>query len=242
MPIYDFIISAAFEKYKGTDALSKKKISAEVVPFLGSIENPIIFSHYLKLLAKRLDVSEESVEISVRQFQKKQTVATDTTSFTPAKKLRDVLLEEYLLALIIQGEEKQESLSTVLNILTVDDLNQPAVAKIVEQLSLFFKTHKEFDVKKFGALLSAEIAPSFDKALLLDLENILKDTKIYNKELACSAYEIKKNSLRRRINNISTKIKEKEAKGDESQTQTLQQNLRVLIQNLKEVDKLASKD
>lgn len=241
VPIYDFIISSAFEKYKETDAVSKKKIGGEVIPFLAGIENTIIFSHYLKYLAKKLDVSEESVEIAVRQFQKKQTVTSDVTPLPQPRQLRVVLLEEYLLALIIQGENPEGSLSTVLNILTAEDFNLPAVAKIIQLLTLFLKTHKEFDVNKFGTSLNAEIAPTFDKALLLDLENVLSDAADYNQELLASTQEVKKNSLRRRINSLSTNIGVKEDEGDEKEVQVLQQKQRELISALKEVDISASK-
>ncbi len=241
IPIYDFIISGAFEKYKGEDALSKKKISNEIIPFIAKIENPIIFSHYVKAVAKKLDVSEESIELSVKQFAKK-IVAPAADLPSSFRSSRDVLLEEYLLALIIQSEDCSLSLSQVLEILVAEDFHQPSVAKIIELLTLFAKTHKEFDIKTFAKILTPEISPAFDKALLLDLENTLADGPKYNKELTQTAKEIKKLSLRRKINTLSTKIKEKEDDTDEKTIQTFRQDLRDLLIKLKEVDKEASKD
>ncbi len=235
VPIYDFIIENAFEKNKGKDASDKKKISDEIIPFLSKIENSIIFSHYLKMLARKLDVSEESVETAIRQFQKKRVVE----KIVPGKTLktsRDILLEEYLLALIAQSKEPCESAKFVLETITISDLNQPAIARIIELLSLFCKTNKDFDVGKFGTMLTAEIASHFDRAILIDIENIISDKAKFDKEIAHTAREIKKISLRRRLNIISTKIKEKEEKDDEDAIKTLQQELRQLLSQLNEVD------
>lgn len=240
IPVYDFIINQAFKKYHGEDALSKKKISSEVVPFIAKIENPIVFSHYLRQIAKKLDVSEESIELAVKQFQKKQVMPIIEVS-PVLKTLRNVLLEEYILALIIQTEKVEKSLSVVLKIVKEEDFNLPAAAKIIQLLQLYFKTHKEFDVKKFSSLLSPELSPLFDKVLLLDIENVLSDVSKYDKELMQTAKEIKKNSLRRNINSLSTKIKEKEDETDEKKVDQLQQELKNLLTQLREVDIEASR-
>jgi len=240
VPIYDFIIENAFLKYKGEDATSKKKISSEVIPFLAKIENPIIFSHYLKYLAKKLEVSEESVEIAIREFQKKQTVGNIVVE-TPVRKLRESLLEEYLLALVIQANDPNEPLHKILNIVTLVDFYEPAVANIIGLLVSYFKTHKNFDVKKFESFLTPEVSPTFDRAFLVDVENILNDKKKYAKEINQTAKEIKKASLRRRINALSTKIRLAEEKGDDKQAEFWREDLRELIIDLQEIDKSTSK-
>ena len=220
--------------------MDKKKISNEVIPFLSKIENSIIFSHYLKNLAGRLEVSEESVETAIRQFQKKRVVTSIVPQITP-KTSRDILLEEYLLALIIQSKHTCDAVKYVLENVEITDFHQPAIARIVELLSLFCKTNKDFDIGKFGSVLTAEIAPNFDKAILIDIENILSDKDKYDKELTQATKEIKKISLRRRLNLISTKIKEKEEKDDEETIKTLQQELRQLLSQLNDVDMEATK-
>lgn len=238
VPIYDFVIENAIEKYKGEDALSKQKVSQEVIPFLSKIENPIIFSHYTKYLGRKLDVSEESIELAIRNFQKKQTV-TSVQQFSPAKVMRDSMLEEYLLALIIQSSQPHVSLEKALKILTFSDFHEPALLNIIKLLFSYLKTHNKLEVKKFGQLLSPEIAPLFDKAYLYDIENVLSDENKYSHELSKTAKEIKKMSIRRSINELSTKIRQEEEKGGDNKI--LQEELRKLIEAKQEVDKSASK-
>lgn len=241
VPIYDFIIDSSFEKYPGESALEKQKIGIETIPFLARIENPIIFSHYLKLLSKKLKVSEESVETALHQFQKKQKV-TSVIPETSVKQFRDVMLEEYILSLIIQAEFPNEALTIVIKTLTLSDFHQPGIAKIIELLILYFKTHKEFDIKIFEKVLTPEISSTFDKALLLDIENVLSERGKYDKELIQTAKEIKRMSLRRRLNILSTKIKEKDEMNDDIGINTLEQELRELLSQLKKVDISPLKD
>ncbi|MBI3380161.1 DNA primase [Candidatus Gottesmanbacteria bacterium] len=241
IPIYDFIIENAIEKYNGKGVLGIKEISTEVIPFLAKIENPIIFSHYLKYLAKKLDVSEESVEIAIRQFQKKQTAKTNVAVATLTKPLRDTLLEEYLIALIIQSQNPLESFKKAKDSLSVSDFHEPTVANIFGLLTSYFKSHEKLDIQNFGKILTPEVTPTFDKALLLDIENTLKVNKKYDKELRETVKEVKKISLRRRINILSTKIRQEENDTEDNNVKTLQQEVRQLIEDLRDVDNSASK-
>lgn len=236
VPIYDFIIETALEKYDKKGILGKKKIGAEVVPFISKLTNPIVQSHYIRYLAKQLEVTEESIETSVAQFQKKGTT-TKSETVTPTRTFRDELVEEHLLALIIQSENVKDSLEKVGKIVTDDDFKMIPVRKIIGHLGLYFKKHKKFDVKQFSLVSNAEIAPTFDKAYLIDLGNILTKKQVFDSELITTANEVKKASLRRRINAISTQIRLLEEKNEEKEEQILQEKLRSLLGEIGELDK-----
>lgn len=240
IPIYDFIIGNAFEKYEKEGVYGKKKIGNEVIPFLSKIENPIIASHYVKLLADKLQVTEESIELSIRGFQKKKNTHE---VYQPEKKVipRDVLLEEHLLSLIIQSQGVADSLSQTLQILSTSDFHLPPVKKIIELLSAYIRTHKKFDVKEFGELMPLEVSPTFDKTYLKDIENILSHADKYNGELVSTANEIKKIALRRRVNILSTKLKESEDKTDLEKWDRMNEELKNLIAQIQEIDKLPVK-
>lgn len=240
VPIYDFIIKTAFAKYGKDGAVGKKKIGDDVIPFLSKIENPIILSHYTKELARKLQVGEESIELSINDFQKKKE-STAVFQTTPVNISRDVLLEEYLLSLIIQSDDPHKSIAPVLKILTLEDFRQPPVKKILEFLIGFLKSHKKFEVKKFGSLLTAEIISTFDKAYLIDISTILSDSNKYEKELLGACREIKKMSLRRRINSISTKMRQLEEEKDEPENKKLNEQLRDLLRQIREVDKTSQR-
>jgi len=237
IPIYDFIIENAISKYGKDEALSKKKVSDEAVPFLAKITNPIVASHYIKYLAKILSVSEEGVEMAIRQFQKKRQLSSGNVKIAAAKTSRETLLEEHLLALIIQSKNPSESLSTVLSILTLDDFYQPVLKRIVQLLILYFKTHKKFDLKDFAALLSAEMVVTFDKLCMLEIDQILKDKNLFEKELKHTAIDIKRVALKKQVNDLSAKIRQKEDEGDEEEAQNCNEKLRQLLVAMQTLDK-----
>lgn len=237
LPIYDFIIGNSFGKYQEEGAVSKRKIASEVVPFLARIQNPIIYSHYVRDLSQKLAVTEESVNLAIRQFQKKQETGIVLAPEHETQP-REAILEEHLLSLIIQSKDIHDSFKRVFSVVSFDDFYLPALRKIFELLSSFLSTHKVFNMKNFSENLTPEIASVFDKAFLVDIEKILSDEEKYFKELETCVKAVKKLSLRRRINSISTKIKKLDE--TEGRTEDLQSKLQETLLRLQEIDKKAN--
>lgn len=236
MEIYDFVIETALEKYKKDDVSGKKKIGDEVAPFLAKITNPIIQSHYVKRLAGLLNVSEEALEMMIKSLKKSVIIEKPLDSLKATSMSREAMLEENLLALVIQYEKPQLTLAKVFAMLEMSDFQSSPVAKIFEILTGFLKSHNEFDVKKFGSLLSPEIVSTFDKAFLLDIENILNDPPKYTRELTLTLKSLKKNALRRRIADLSTKIGISEDEVKETKLDDYQQEIKTLLAKLQELD------
>jgi len=235
VPIYDFIIDSALTKYNKSDVLDKKRIGSEIVPILSKLTNPIVQSHYIKYLAKQLDVAEESIENMIAQFQKKGTMIKSET-IIPTHAIREELLEEHLLTLIVQSEDVKESLSQVLSIVTPHDFKMQPVKKIIEQIDLYLKKHDKFDAKKFR-LDSTELTPTFDRAYMSGIDNILSQKQVFVAELITTAKEVKRAALRRRINILSTQIKKIEDDNENSDEQFLQEKLRSLLRQVRDLDK-----
>jgi len=237
VPIYDFIINNALEKYPDQDAVSKKKIGSQTIPFLAKIENPIVASHYVKYLAKQMRVGEEAIELAIRQFQKKQEEPFAESRVFHSSQSREMLLEEHLLSLIIQSDNPSETLSSVMEILSPDDFSQLPVKKIIQQLLIYQKDKKKFKIKNLNPLLTPQVTPTFDRAFMVDIDNLLAEKSIFNRELIHTAKEVKRLSLRRRINNLSTKIRQEEEQENEDKTQALREELRSLLWEIREIDR-----
>ncbi len=235
VPVYEFVIDTALSKYDKSTANGKKKIGDDVLPLLAKIQNPIIQSHYIKKLTRELEVNEESIEILIRRLGKK--VVEASTSETPvAVHNRGEMIEEYLLSLIIQSKTPKNSLEKVMVIVEVDDFHLPPVGKIISLMSGYFIKHDGFDVKKFGSLLDAEIAPIFDKAYLIELESVISDDLKFDKELILSAKTLKQIALRRKINIISTNIRSLDEINDARKISSLNTELKTCLTSLKELD------
>ncbi|MCJ7740978.1 hypothetical protein MUP32_06750, partial [Candidatus Microgenomates bacterium] len=105
------------------------------------------------------------------------------------------------------------------------------------QLGNYFKKHEQFDIKIFGKSLPPELVLTFDKAYLVDINQVLSDDKHFQKELSYTAKNIKVITLRRRINTLSTKIKQLGKEEEQEETGKLQEIQRQLIKEIDELDK-----
>lgn len=238
IPIYDFVLDEAVGKYGTTDALAKRNIGAEVIPFLAKINNPIIASHYVKLAAGKLQVTEESIEIAIRNFQRTKTTKMEQPrASSKTVRPREEFVEEHLLSLILQSDDPKESLQTVFEYLQLEDIRQPSIAQIWNIVSLYLKKHSTFDVKEFSKALKPELASAFDRIYLTDVDAIVTDKEMFSKELKRTALQVKKNSLRMRINDLSTKIRLEEENGDTKNLVQTQEQQKELLKIKGEIDK-----
>jgi DNA primase len=98
-PGWDFVFKLIFAKYNPDTAGGKAKISKEVAPLLGQIEDKIIQAHYVNRIAKKLGVEPEAV---FGQIKGKTDLSKPAEKAEVVKKDRREILEERLLAIILQ--------------------------------------------------------------------------------------------------------------------------------------------
>lgn len=240
VPIYDFVINVAFSKYDKNDITGKKKIGQDIVPYLSKITNPIVQSHYIKELANNLSVSEESIYTSIQQYTQKGKLE-EVMETTKTKSKREELLEEHLLSLIIQSENPKEAYNKITSRLGLTDFSVPTVKKIMEILGVFFKKHEKLDIKHLEKILAPEIAGTFDKAFLVDINDIVSSSKHFDKELADTIYEIKKISLRRKLNELATSIRQDEAEEKEDVYKDYREQQRQILRELNDLEKSSNR-
>lgn len=104
IPIYDFYIRSAVERY-GLEASGKRKISQELMPVISNIEDGIVRAHYIKLLAKTLEVDETDIR---SQMSKILNPLPADASHQAMQAGKYNILEEYLVELALKGEKLDE--------------------------------------------------------------------------------------------------------------------------------------
>lgn len=223
-PVFDFLIDSAFLRFKGETAEAKKKISGEVLPFLAKIVSPVVQSHYLKNLSRRLEVSEESLHLALDQYLKLGVAAAPKILKVKPGLKREELLEEYLLSLVLKLEETKEFFELLKN-LSAEDFTSPSLAKIWNILLTFLSQEKKFKIQNFCQEVPKELLPIVDRLYLTPLEEPAK------KEVETAIKEIKRLSLQGKIQDLSKKMKEKESLNKEEWEKLCQefQNLSLLL-------------
>jgi DNA primase len=201
-PIYDYIIQSAVSRYGTADVFARDKIAQDVLPLISSITNAVVQNHYIRLLSRLLEVSEESIENLMEQIRKKSKTAgfivkQAKTNHRTAD--RQQLLEDELLAIILQSERKIEFLQHLLKHDTLTYVRSSSISKIIRLL----------EQKKS---IPSELTETYNKAFLMELSVSEKDQKEYEKRFLMLCNEIKKLAIRRKLPILATNIQ----KGDET--------------------------
>lgn len=185
--IWDFYLDAAFERYGGKTAEAKKKIGEELMPVFARISNEIVKAHYIKILARRLEVNEEVIIKEMAKVKKRATIKPFFDKPKPTRKSRRELLEEYLLALLVRKK---------LLLLPKVKITTPVIKRILSRM----KKKKRFSHDSFYKQLPEELKETFSRLYLQDLGEIDLEQEINQ-----TVKELKKMALREKLKELAKK-------------------------------------
>lgn len=206
--IYDFLIDKFILENDKNSASGKKEIADNLLPLFSNITNEIIKEHYLKKLSKILDISFESLIKETDKFSKKN---QEDKIIIPKrdKKGRRELLEEYLIALIVQNENSKEAVEDVKKTLSDYKFETPSFNKILENIYIFFEKKDKFESSEFSKNLSKELLAAFDTCYLLPLPRFVSQLR-YEDELKKVTKELLTIYIKDKVKLISEEIRQKE--------------------------------
>jgi len=105
--IIDFYFQQALHRFNKKSLKGKKEISKLLLPFLSRIQNKIEQAHWVKELAKELDIKEEAIWEEVKKVAKSQRAGAEMPQIAEVeeraeRKTQQRLIEERLLMLILK--------------------------------------------------------------------------------------------------------------------------------------------
>lgn len=216
--IYDFFLDFVFLKYNWQTAEGKRKIGQEMIPILARISDAIVQSHYVRVLAQRLEVEEEAI---LTQIEKINNLKEKREKFIPVfsstTKERREVLEEYLLSLGLQSNNWQWLVKRKV----VKLVKTPRLLRILEVLIQYLKKYKRFKSERLVKLLPPELEEGFNRLYLIDLGEILEDSEETEKEFKKILSELEKLTIREEIKRLSEKIKALEKEGKEKEVEKM---------------------
>lgn len=227
--VYDYLLASALETYDKTTAEGKKKITNELLVVYSGIQNEIVKEHYLKKLSFELDTSYESLMRELEKQSKAQIGVEKTVSHS--KKSREEILEEYLIALIVQSSNSKQIIQKAASVLEDVIDKQKAHQKIFHHLVLYSRQVDKFDASGFAKILPSELLDAYNTCFVLPLPTLLEDTK-YMEEAEKVAKELRIVYLRSKIKELGEKIKEKEKNGTTEELENLQAQFSALVSRL----------
>lgn len=127
VPFMDFVIEAVTRGVDINDATAKSEAVKQVLPLLRQLPDAIRENHYARLLARKLDISEESIAAEKRKLRmesRQGPTRAESTSSTPAKRST----EDYLIGLLIYHHQLNYA---VLDHLQPEDFSDPRNREIL---------------------------------------------------------------------------------------------------------------
>jgi DNA primase len=217
--IYDYL----FEKIRASVDLEtvngKKAFADQLLPVISPIKNEIIKEHYIKKVSTELDTSYESIVKELEKLQQPR-IASAQQQVVKQKRSKEELLEEYLLALVLQSDSPKKALADAMEILSEILPKERAYHKIMDHLLTHFERQDGFDSTVFGDALPQELVSIYDTSFLVALPHFADD-KHAQEEIKKIALQLKRLYIQKKMKDLASEIKQKEHEGAENEAMSL---------------------
>ncbi len=227
--IYDYLFAKTFADNDITTVEGKKYVSDTLLPFIANIKNEIIKEHYIRKISNDLQTSYESIAKEMQRLQQKELRPRPIVTVPKTKRPQEEILEEYLLAVIVQGNQPQKLVRAAFTFLADVLVPERACQKILSHLSTHFAKTPSFESKSFGDSLPTELVECYDTCLLLPLPVFESDDKVQG-EVEKIAQKLQGLYIQQKIKQLSLAIQEKEAAGED--VESLQKEYSTLVSQL----------
>lgn len=237
--VYDFLFSSAERKYDLKDPVAKKKFAASLLPVLSGIANEIIRSHYIKKAASLLEVTEEVLIKELLRQKRSGNVPAPKAEVDGGKtpvRTRQEILEETILSLLFLVP--LPAAQSAVEALAEADFNGSATRALFSALKKYLLPRKvPIEIKVFYDKIDESLQAALSHLYLLtekDYSGLSEEGLC--KLLAESASVLKQETYKRKLREISTKIKEVEKSGAETDLKKLQEQFKEVSVKLKKYE------
>lgn len=235
--IIDFYFENAFSMFDSDKAEGKRKISQTLLPVIKRIQNKIEQSAWLKELAMKLQVSEESVEQELKKYSLTKTIPVGLAeqkkeqSFVPeSPRTRRKVIEEKIISLIL-NEPKDLKLVKG-DYFNLFSLNTREIIKI-------FQDNPKDLSKDFENLGLSEERKEFLNFLALKgaagIEESDEEINIENEILICFQ-ELRHFVIKEKLTELSQKIRQAQKEGLEKEIEDLSKKFNELTEELAKIN------
>jgi DNA primase len=209
--VYDYLLKHALEEYDRETAEGKKKIADGILPFVAQITNEIVKEHYLRKIADSLETTYESIVREAERLVKKEARVVVQPEKS-VKRSKDEVLEEYLLALIVQAQTPKNAVKAAVEILSDSMSRDRAYHKIMDHLLTHFEKNDQLDGEKFAGRLPKELISAFDTSVLFPLPVFESSEKIIT-EVEKTAQKLKTIYIQEKLKKLAVEIGRLEREG-----------------------------
>lgn len=212
-PYLQYYFDSTFRNYDANNVQDKKKAVAVLLPVIAKIGDTIEQAHWLKELAKKLDVEESILRDRLPSKSEIKTITKRTTETTQKTVLTDrfYLVGEELLSLLVSFPE---SIPTAIDNLLPEYFTGSKQADLYKNIVVYYTKKEYFDVSDFQKTIEAEKQNENNLSAYLDVLFLLGGEQFSDlNEDQAKHYVVervnmlKKNNILAQLKNIEQNIK-----------------------------------
>jgi DNA primase len=227
--VMEFYFENAFLKFDKTKVEGKKEIAKFLLPKIKAIKNEIIKSHWVRKLAKELEVKEEAIleelkNIKLEEIPKEenfQDLTFEKLGIESTEKDRKAILEERILGIILKFPEMIDYLDK-----DFQDFISPQGCKILDLISKIEEKDKIFS-NQFLKENNLDITKEKLGEYILQIEILFEnaEAKEIKEEFLNSQKNLKRICFKEKMEEIIKEIQEKEKEGERENIENLAKKL-----------------
>jgi len=165
VPVLDFVVESVVSQVDVKQARDKSLAVDRLLPIISKVEDPIKQAHYIRVLGRKLDISEESLQKALKGYEIQEhrklrqeaerqfSSAPFIAQFSRSEKFRPV--EEYCLALLFQYPELRTEIEGL----------RPEYFQYTENRELFIQWQQNPDLASFRLSLVPALNEYLDQLL-----------------------------------------------------------------------------
>lgn len=240
MPVYDYYLESVSGRFNSKDPQDLKRIAQELIPVWAKIKDDFVREHYIQKLAAFIKTEENIIRKTVNSDRIKQSMPNKFSEVLHGRddvvgevRTRQELLEEYLIALLLHIPKDHIFVPGFLETLLISEtLRQMYVLLVLYLDAISFKA-RSFEINEFIKDMPAELLSEVDRLYLTELDEKLRDSQVWQKEVDGVVSELKKALIRASLEKLSLEIKNAETFGKIEVLETLNRRFRDLSVKLK---------
>ena len=226
--IVEYFFENAFSQHDAKSPTGKKKIAQELLNVLKDIADPVEKSHWVKVLAEKLDVKEETLVEILRKAKSEANRTGEEKKETRQDIEKEKAVEKRIIGLLAAFPRETEKQREVLS---SDDFFGKEEKEIIQKI-----TRGNTDFDKVKNLVSGYEAQKLIDEAIFEVEVDREEGRIPHpaNELGKALKRHKKSRIKKKIAEISCDIKEAEKAGDKERLKELMEEFRNLSEGLGE--------
>jgi len=232
----DYIFTVTFQSLDLTRIDHKKKAAQRLLKIIAKLGDEVERAHYLKKLAKELDVSPEPLTRVLERIQTNSQVPADqTVAVSPL--LRTINQEQMLLERLICLLFKFSSQIPVISQLLEPELiAEEWYQEVYKKLIIYYNKNQSFDSSGFLKEFPEEKKGLLNKIMLLaETDEIEDKPAVIKQEFSQLINRLKKHHFNQELKKLSQQIAQAEKAKNEEQVKNLSKEFSRIMSRLAEI-------